>query len=76
VHHTLVNDVNTHREQTRGIPWRDGTRLAPRTVSRGDRHDLGGSIDQSSRTAGKLAADVRDLIHERGAESAHLVGQD
>jgi pimeloyl-ACP methyl ester carboxylesterase len=27
-------------------------------------------------TAGKLAADVRDLIHERGAESASLVGHD
>src|ERR1700716_3827935 len=27
-------------------------------------------------TAGKLGADVRDLIHERGAESALLVGHD
>jgi pimeloyl-ACP methyl ester carboxylesterase len=27
-------------------------------------------------TAGRLAADVRDLIHERGAESALLVGHD
>jgi pimeloyl-ACP methyl ester carboxylesterase len=27
-------------------------------------------------TAGKLAADVRDLIHERSAESAFLVGHD
>src|SRR6476619_4314669 len=27
-------------------------------------------------TAGKLAADVRDLIHERDADSAFLVGHD
>jgi epoxide hydrolase 4 len=31
---------------------------------------------RAAYTADKLAADVRDLIHERGAESASLVGHD